>query len=466
MGGGPSSEDSVPVVEVLERSLPTENGGEGALPEDRGGAAGIQAHERTVALVSINFAPEITGIGVYSTGLADYISACGYGVVVHTAFPYYPEWQKRSQDRRRVFRKEWRRGIELRRSYIFVPRRPTVIKRILHELSFVVSATASYLFARRADVTVVVSPPLLLGLPVVFFAWLRGSRTLFHVQDLQPDGALEYGMMRRGLLSSLLYSIESLTYRAADAVGSISEGMLDRIRAKGVPQRKLVLLQNWANDDVVRPLSPQTRFRASWGLEGCFVVLYAGNMGVKQALSSVLEAAHLLRDRADIRFVLVGDGGERDSLKKRAENLRLDNVQFQPLQPAEALAELLATADVAIIPQRKGVSDIAMPSKVANVMCSARPMIVAARLDTQLGQIIMDARCGLIVSPEDPASTAQAILALHDNPEQAGQLGRNGQIYVERMLSSRRVLDGFASWLRDWSAQGRADPRGAEDGRA
>jgi colanic acid biosynthesis glycosyl transferase WcaI len=440
----------------LDRRIVIDDAEDGALPGTNEGASALQENERRVALVSINFAPEITGIGVYSTGLAEYLATRGYRVVVHTAFPYYPQWKKRRQDRRTLFRNDWWRGMQLRRSYIFVPRRLGVVARVLHELSFVLSATAGYIASPRTDVTVIVSPPLFLALPIAVCARLRGSRTLLHVQDLQPDAAVECGMIRRGWLTSMLYRLESLTYRAADAVGSISAGMLGRIGAKGVPQRKLVLLPNWANDDLVQPLSSQTRFRAAWGLDGRFVVLYSGNMGVKQGLSSVLDTAHLLRDRPEIRFVLVGDGGEKEALRARAQELGLDNLQFQPLLPAEALAELLATADVAVVPQKKGVSDIVMPSKVANVMCSARPMIVAATADTELNRIVKDARCGLIVPPEDPAAMAEAILRLHGDPAQRALLGENGRAYVERKLSSMGVLSGFESWLRSWSLQRRS----------
>jgi len=411
---------------------------------------GSAAVAPSIALVTINFAPEVTGIGVYSTGLADYLGERGYKVVVHTAFPYYPHWRKRAEDRGKLFRREWRGRVRVRRTYLFVPQRPSALKRIFHELSFALTAAMSYLASPRADVTIVVSPPLCLGLLVLGLARLRGSRTILHVHDLQPDAAVECGLLREGLFTRVLYRMEKIIYRLADVVGSIGVGMLDRIREKGVPARKLLLIPNWANEDLVRPLPPQTKYRSAWGLDGCFVVLYSGNMGVKQGLTSLLDAAQLLRDRSDVRFVLVGDGAEKTKLQAYVEQLGLQNVQFQPLQPTEDLSELLATADVSVVPQKRGVTDIFMPCKVANLMCSARPLVVASSRATELSRVIVRAQCGVIVPPEDAQALADALVALYEDPQGRARLGERGRAYAEQELSASRVLSGFERWLQGW----------------
>lgn len=402
----------------------------------------------TISIVSINYHPEVAGIGVYSTGLAEYLARKRHRVRVHTGFAYYPQWRKEGRDRRALFRRERAGGVDLRRSYLYVPYRPSVPRRILHELSFTLSASVAYMMAERSDVTMVVSPPLLLGAPIALLARLKGSRTIMHVQDLQPDAALELEMLGTGWIMRLLYCVESLTYRLMDHVSAISLGMLDRIRAKGVQEHKLLLLRNWANDDLVRPASRDTGYRAQWALGGRFVVLYSGNLGVKQGLRSVVQAAHLLRGNRDIVFVIVGDGGEKNKLLQEAAKLDLDNVQFRPLQPVGQLSELLATADLALVPQKRGVSDIVLPSKVMNLMCSGRPMVAAAMPGTELHRILNEAQCAVLVPPEDPGALAEAIARLYDAPKECRRLGANGRICVERDLGHRSVLDAFEGWLK------------------
>jgi colanic acid biosynthesis glycosyl transferase WcaI len=401
-----------------------------------------------ISIVSINYAPEPTGISVYTTGLAEYLAAQGAEVVVHTGFPYYPAWKKRPEDRGRLFASERVKGVTLRRCYLYVPARPRAITRIVHEATFVASAVLSYLFQRRPDVTIVVTPPLPAALPILLIARLRGSRSIVHVQDLQPDAALDLGMLKPGVFARTLFAIERWTYRAAHVVSTISFGMMGRIASKGVPTEKLIMLRNWADDDLVRPLPRETRYRSDWGLDGKFVVLYSGNLGRKQGLGSLLDAAGALRDRPDIAVVIVGDGAERADLEAAAASAGLTNVQFRPLQPMEALPELLATSDVSVIPQVANIEHLVLPSKLGNMLASARPAVVAAGPGSDLAMMIEAGDCGIVVSPGDGEALARAVLRLADDPEECARLGRNARQTMERQLSKAAVLGEFQRWLR------------------
>lgn len=405
-------------------------------------------HQRMrVAIVGINYFPELTGISVYTTGLAESLVKSGDKVDVYTAFPYYPAWQKGRADEWCWYRIEEINGVEVRRCYAYVPTRPSAVRRMLHELSFVFSATLAYLFGPRADVTVIVSPSLFLGIPISLLAKLKGSPTLFHVQDLQPDAAVDTGILRSGWLTDFFYWVERQTYRFCTRVSTISEGMRRRVVEKDIPHEKVALLRNWANDDLVHPLSRETAQRREWGLAGKFVVLYSGNMGVKQGLGDLLECAAALRAERDIAFVLVGDGGEKENLVRQAAQQGLDNLQFRPLQPMEQLGQLLATADVAVIPQKPGVADIVLPSKLANILASARPVVAAAADGTELARIFRNADCGRVVRQGAPVEMAMALLELRDDPELCSRLGANGRVYMEAHLGRAPMLDLFRNEL-------------------
>lgn len=434
--------------------------GPGAVVASSDATSAADVSHCSIAIVSINYAPEMTGIAVYTTGMAEHLAQTGHRVTVFTAFPYYPQWHKRAQDEGAWFRRENANAVALRRSYLYVPRRPGVVHRIVHELSFVAGAALSYLLASRAAVTVVVSPPLFLGIPIALLARLKGSRVIFHVQDLQPDAAVDLGMIRQGRVARALFAIERWTYGLAHCVSAISPSMLRRIARKGVPTHKLLLFPNWANDDLVTPLPASESLRAEWGLGERFVVLYAGNMGVKQGLDALLDVAALLRDEPDIVFVLVGDGGEKPALTERAQALRLDNVVFHPLQPMERLPRLLACADVSVIPQKPGVTDIVLPSKLPNLMSSARPVVAMADADTELHRVIEESGCGAVVPPGDASAMAGALLQLRASPAERASRGEAGWRYARERLSRNSVLGGFERWLREWSGAPRR-PGGA-----
>ncbi|MEO7413809.1 MAG: glycosyltransferase, partial [Opitutaceae bacterium] len=198
-----------------------------------------------VLLWGINYAPESTGIAPFNRELCEFLAARGHEVSAVTAFPYYPLWRKRPEDRGRLFRAESSGGVTLHRCWCYVPATVTTLRRIFHELSFCVVSTARILCLPRADVYMVVSPPLALGL----FAWiltaLKGSRFIFHVQDLQPDAAVGLGMLKRGWLVRVLYGLERLAYAKAAVVSGISRGMLIAFQEKGVPEARRVMLPNW-----------------------------------------------------------------------------------------------------------------------------------------------------------------------------------------------------------------------------
>ncbi len=398
-----------------------------------------------VSIVGINYAPEPTGIPVYTTGLAEYLASQGHNVTVYTAFPYYPHWSKSPEDRGRLFRRETLNGVAIRRHYMYVPARPSALRRMLHELSFVCSVTLGYLLGPRADLTVIISPPLFIGIPIALTARFKRSRTIFHVQDLQPDAAVDLGMLKPGALASLFFRLERITYRLVDRVSTISNGMLESIASKGIPRHKLTLFRNWAHNNMISPLGIDTYFRREWGLSGKFVVLYSGNMGVKQGLNSLLHAAAALSGHRDILFLVVGDGGEKEALMRRASAMKLDNVQFRPLQPMERLSELLATADVAIVPQRPGVRDIVLPSKLSNLLASGRPIIAAAEAQTEFGRIVQESGSGVLVEPGNSNQIASAVLDLQRVPEDRLRMGDSGRRYMEANLSSDAILAGFVT---------------------
>src|SRR5205823_2974059 len=258
---------------------------------------------------------------------------------------YYPAWRKREEDRHKLFRTDLIDGVRVHRCWHFVPARVSALKRIVHEATFVFTSTLRVLSLKRPDVYIVVSPPLLLGTAAWFVSKLKRAPFVFHVQDLQPDAAVGLGMLKAGVFTRALYWLEAFAYRHATRVGGISEEILNAFRAKGVPEAKLILFPNGAvlPDDSQIPARGQ--FRAKNGLAADeFLAIYAGNLGVKQGLNILLDAAEQLRGSDKIRIVICGDGAERAALEKSMEDRRLSNVSMLPLHFGLDYRELLADA--------------------------------------------------------------------------------------------------------------------------
>jgi colanic acid biosynthesis glycosyl transferase WcaI len=381
-----------------------------------------------ITLWGINYTPELTGIAPFNTALCEYLSRRGHEVDVVTSFPYYPEWKKRPSDHGRIFRTDIEGGIRVHRCWLYVPQKVRALKRMVHEASFIVMSLLRVLSLPRPDVFVVVSPPLLLGVAAWLAGIVKSSPFIFHVQDLQPDAAVGLGMLQKGLLTRFLYWIEAFAYAKAARVSGISSGMLDMFRKKGVAESKIVYFPNGVK--LPANLPEPGLFRAKHGIpETAFLVVYSGNMGVKQGLDILVQAAQLLSNGAggegpgalndthseDVRpvqFVLAGDGALRGKLAESIARDALKNVLLLPLQSDQSYREMMADADCTVITQQHGVGSYFFPSKLLASLAAAKPVVTVADESSELANAVTAGRFGVNVRPNEPQSLACVIRAM------------------------------------------------------
>ena len=399
----------------------------------------------------MNYAPELLGIGRYTGELGAYLASRGHQVTVLTAAPYYPQWRVREDYRPQRWRREWRDGVEVLRAPQYVPGRVSGLGRLLQECSFGASCLywwSTCLLQRPWDAMVAVCPPMTSGLVPGLLARPLAVPLLIHVQDLQLDAARELGILRQPLLLAGLTWLELHLFRQARAVTTISRSMAARLAAKGVPPARLQVLPNWADLDKVRPGPRLNALRRELGLTSETVVLYAGNLGEKQGLEVILEAAALTRGKPSIRYLVAGEGAARDRIKLRAQDLGLDNLTFLPLQSNSRLPLLLAAADLHLVVQRQKAADLVMPSKLTNIMAAGRPFIATAGEGTELARVTSESRAGLVVPPEDGRALAQAVLGLAGDPGARKEMGVRARRYAEAFWDRERILRQWEELLR------------------
>jgi len=399
----------------------------------------------------MNYAPELLGIGRYTGELGAYLASRGHQVTVLTAAPYYPQWRVREDYRPQRWRREWREGVEVLRAPQYVPARVSGLGRLLQECSFGASCLywwSTCLLPRPWDAMVAVCPPLTSGLVPGLLARRLAAPLVIHVQDLQLDAARELGILRQPLLLAGLARLELHLFRQARIVTTISRSMADRLVAKGVPPARLRVLPNWADLDKVRPGPRLNALRRELGLTSETVVLYAGNLGEKQGLEVILEAAALTRGKPSIRYFIAGEGAARDRIKLRAQDLGLDNLTFLPLQSDSRLPLLLAAADLHLVVQRQKAADLVMPSKLTNIMAAGRPFIATAGEATELARVTTESRAGLVVPPEDGRALAQAVLRLAGDPGARKEMAVRARRYAEAFWDRERILRQWEDLLR------------------
>jgi colanic acid biosynthesis glycosyl transferase WcaI len=395
-------------------------------------------------LYGINFAPELTGIGKYSGEMADWLAQRGHAVSVVTAPPYYPQWAVLpGYSGRRYASERWGAtgDVSVIRSPLWVPSKVSGKTRLLHLLSFAVASAPALLWSllrRRPDVLFVVAPTLM-SLPVALvLGGLLRIPVWLHVQDFEVDAMFDMGVVRAsGRVARWAYAIERFLMRRCDRVSSISVRMCERLVAKGVAPGRVVMFPNWVDVSAIHPLTGANAYRAQFGLgDRDTLVLYSGNLGEKQGLEVVLDAAEKLAGRPDIRFVIAGDGAARARLQARAQGLA--NVRWLPLQPMERLNELLNAADIHVLPQRGDCADLVMPSKLTGMLASGRATVGTAVPDSQLGQVLET--CGVRVEPDDAVLLASALQGLADDSERRGRIGAAGREFAIAKMSREAIL--------------------------
>lgn len=414
-----------------------------------------------IVLSSLNFAPELTGIGKYSGEMAEALVSRGHEVVVVCAHPYYPHWQRAAGYPALGWRIERPRpGLTVVRCPLYVPGRPSGLRRLLHLASFAAAALPVMLALSlwRPALVFAVVPALFTAPAALLCARLAGARAWLHVQDFELDAAFELGMLRGTWLRRVVGAVERRVLRGFDHVSTISRRMLRQLASKGVPLDQGRLLPNWVNLTAVRPLPRAGGLRASLGIgEDQVVCLFSGTMNRKQGLPVLLQAMDLLQ-RRDVVLVLCGSGEVRGVLQAAAAG-RTD-VRLLELQPAERLNELLNMADIHLLPQLAGAADLVMPSKLSGMLASGRPVIAAAMPGTEIARAV-EGR-GLRVAPGDAGGFARAIASLADDPAQRAQLGLAARAYAEQALG----LDGLLARLEQALVEHRpvaepaAQPRG------
>jgi colanic acid biosynthesis glycosyl transferase WcaI len=398
-----------------------------------------------VLIISINYWPEVTGIGAFTTYRAEYLASAGHDVVVCTTFPYYPEWKVAPGYSGKLLASETRNGVRIRRSYAYVPRRPTAARRILHEASFVASAMARAFACERPDVLLVISPPLGLAVPAILLSRLWRIPYVFDVEDLQPDSAADLGMLP-GPVVKLLYSLESAAYRNARLVTTITANMQERIRSKGVPSEKVALIEP-RMDESLSDIGPEIgqAFRARHKIDGKFLVTYSGNIGIKQKLDVVIDAAAMHRNDDSMLFLIVGDGADRARIQTRASELRLSNLRFLPLLDEGEFRGLLSASDVCLVTQQKTASEIAFPSKIVTYLAAGCPVIASVSYESEVARITMESGAGAVAEAEDGAALLRAILEFRKADLQ--KLGSSARAYAIKRWSAERVLANFEDCL-------------------
>ena len=359
----------------------------------------------------------------------------GFEVEVLTGFPNYPTGRLYPGYRMRWLQREEVDGVQVTRVPLYPSHDQSAVRRILNYLSFATSALLYGLFiARRSDVLYAYHPPLTVGVVAGLIRLLRRIPVVYDIQDMWPDTLRATGMITNDKALGIVSRVCGWVYRRVDRIAVLSPGFKNLLLERGVPDGKVRVIPNWADEPSLR--QPPGYVFSDLPSNGCFRILFAGNMGKAQALDAVLGAASLHQGQgARICWMLMGGGVEVDRLKQRAKDMKLDNVVFLPPVPMAEVGAYLRSADVLLVHLRDDpLFKITIPSKTQAYMAVGKPILMAVGGDA--AELVKHANCGVVAEPEDSVSIAQAAeqLALMTR-DQLRVMGARGRDYYQKELS-------------------------------
>lgn len=395
---------------------------------------------KNITFISLNYAPEDSAIGLYSTQWVNFLSKAGHNVTVVTAFPYYPKWEiSEEYKKKKTFLKEDLNGVTILRYKQFVPKNPTFLKRIIHLIDFTFGSLINLFKIKKCDVVISVVP----FTSSVFLGYVQKKRfkakLWMHIQDFEFDVALQTSTGKnKNRIFSFLFKIEKVLFSKVNLASTISHSMLRRLSEK--TDSETYFFPNWIDDENINPATSKThRYLKSKKIK----ILYSGSIGDKQDWGAFIQ---LCKDVSETKYeiVIVGDGAKKDWICNEVKGFH--NVKYYPPVPFEELSDLLCSADVHILFQKPEVIDTVMPSKVLGMMASAKPSIIIGNEASEFKSIVEISGAGLYFT-EYSKAVITGLENLNSDEYRIKKHGLKTRNYVLENFSKEKILSNMLEKL-------------------
>jgi glycosyltransferase involved in cell wall biosynthesis len=321
------------------------------------------------------------------------------------------------------------------------------VGRAMNYLTYFLSACRAGLTLDRPDVVVALTDPPIIGLAARLAGLRAGAPLVMIFNDLFPEVAVLLEGFRSPAINAALQRVNRYLVRHAALSVALGETMRRRlVETKGAPADRTIVIANWADTRAIVPEPKPNAFTAAHNLDGTFVVMHSGNLGLSQNLDTLIDAAALLADSPDIHVVLQGDGVKKADLQRRVKEAGLTNVSFLPFQPRERLSASFAAADVFVVSLQRGMAGCIVPSKLYGILAAGRPYVAAVEDDCEVAALTIEHDCGVVIPPGDAPALAAAIRRLRADPDGLARQGANARqasYAFERRVQIGKYAEAF-----------------------
>ncbi|MEI7617237.1 MAG: glycosyltransferase family 4 protein [Actinomycetota bacterium] len=412
-----------------------------------------QGRPLRLAVVCPHFEPDTAPTGAVMTRIVHELAALGHEIHVVTALPWYRNHAIESGWTGRLVRREQTDWGSVTRVHPFPGSDKTnLLRRALGFGGFSALAAICGIRGGRVDGVLSMSPPLTNGLIGWLMKVVRRGPLVFNIQDVFPDAAVETGAITNSRIIAAARWLERISYQRADAVTVLSDDLRDNVVAKIAPAlaSRVRVIPNFVLTDEIRPLDRLTAYRTELGIGSEPVVMYAGNVGFSQSLDLVVQAA---RELPNVTFVINGDGAAKASLAEQVASMA--NVRIGDYQPMHRLAEVLATGDIHLVPLRRGLGRVSVPSKTYSILAAGRPVLAAIDPGTEVPRILAASGAGICVPPDDAHSFVAALRELLADTARLSAMAAGGREWVQSAASPAAVAAAYEQLFRELQPRSR-----------
>ena len=402
---------------------------------------------KVLIILSQYFYPEIASTGQLLTELAEDLTKYGYSVKVYTGKPSYCKSIEKCK------KEELYQGVKIYRVFNTTFSKDNKLGKILNSLSYFISVLFKLLSSKDRYPLLIVSNPPFLSIAGFLLRKIRGQRYIFLIHDIYPDIAIKLGYLgENSIIAKIWNKVNYQALRDAKEVIVLGEYMAETLEKKyfGMDNPKIKIVHNWADEEFILPIKKENNwFAKKYDLINKLVILYSGNIGLSQDLTTIVRAADKLRNYEEILFLFIGDGGELNKLKEMVKENNLTNVKFLPYQPKEYLPYSLTSSDISIVALERGIEGLAVPSKIYGILASRRAVLGLVGENSEVADIIENAECGFRVDQGDVNGLVEKIKYIYKNPEILRNMGKNSREYFEEHFTRRQMTRKYYKILEN-----------------
>lgn len=396
-----------------------------------------------IVVVCHYFPPEIGAPSARIYEMARHWVELGNEVHVVTCFPNHPTGIIPEKYKGMKYMYELMDGIHVHRNYVYATSNKGFIKKTFGHISFMFSSVLiSMKKIKNPDVIITSSPTFFSMFSGYWYSLRKKAPFVLEIRDLWPAAMIELGVMKKGTITNILEKMELFFYRKSKRLIMVTKSFKDNVVNRGIDGDKVYVITNGVNQDLFYPRGKDESIIEKYELQNKFVISYVGAHGISQNLSTVLKVAKALNEDKEIQFLFIGEGAEKDKLKKIAIEQKINNIMFIDSQPKEMIPKLYNTSDICLIPLKNiELFKTFIPSKMFEIMACGVPIV--ASVEGESADILNESKSALVVHPDNAEEIKEAILKLKDDKDLYKQMKENGPSFVEKNYSRKNLAEKY-----------------------